>query len=252
MNILLTNDDGFDAPGLRALEAALLGLGTLWTVAPLSEQSAKSHALSMGEPIRALPRGDHGWAVTGTPADCVYLGVNKLLPTPPDIVISGINAGSNLATDVYYSGTVAGAREGACFGLRALAVSLWIQPGGAPNWQTAGTLARKVAAELLARPPLPGVLLNLNVPDVLEPRGLRVTRLGRRHYQPMVDAREDPRGRAYYWIGGDHDRFEGAPDSDGHVCEAGWATVTPLQLDHTALDVLDDLRANWQIEGSTP
>ncbi len=243
MNILLTNDDGYDAPGLRALEEALSGLGTIWTIAPLTEQSAKSHALSMREPIRALPRGERAWAVSGTPADCVYLGVNELLPARPDLVVSGINSGSNLATDVYYSGTVAGAREAACFGLRALSASLWIQPGQEPHWAVAGRFTRRVAEHLLAHPPTPGVLLNLNVPDVAEPRGLKVTRLGRRHYQPMVDVREDPRGRTYYWIGGGHDRFEGAADSDGHVCEAGWATVTPLQLDHTAVDLLDALRS---------
>lgn len=242
MNILLTNDDGYDAPGLRALEEALAGLGTIWTVAPLNEQSAKSHALSMRDPIRALPRGDHAWAITGTPADCVYLGVNELLPSAPDLVVSGINSGSNLATDVYYSGTVAGAREAACFGLRALATSLWMKPGQEPHWAVAGKYTRMVAEHLLARPPHPGVLLNLNVPDVAAPLGLRVTRLGRRHYLPMVDVRHDPRGRTYYWIGGDHARFEGAADSDGHVCEAGWATVTPLQLDHTAVDLLDGLR----------
>lgn len=249
VNILLTNDDGFDAPGLRALERAVAGLGTVWTIAPQTEQSAKSHALSMRDPIRAIERGSRQWAVTGTPADCVYLGVNQLLPSPPDIVISGINAGSNLATDVFYSGTVAGAREAACFGLRALAASLWISrrfnPGGEPHWETAGAWVRQVAERMLARPVRAGVLYNLNVPDLAEPRGLQLTTLGRRHYQPTVDARRDLRGQPYYWIGGDHDRFEGAADSDGHVCEAGWVTLTPLQLDHTAQDELAALRADW-------
>lgn len=247
MNILLTNDDGFDAPGLRALEAALQGLGTLWTVAPLTEQSAKSHALSMRDAIRALPRGPRAWAVTGTPADCVYLGVNELLPCRPDLVVSGINSGSNLATDVYYSGTVAGAREAACFGLRALATSLWVKPGQEPHWSVAGEYTRRVAESMLAAPPQPAVLYNLNVPDLLSPLGLRVSRLGRRHYQPMVDARQDPRGRAYYWIGGDHASFEGPADSDGHLTEEGWATVTPLQLDHTAVHLLDDLRSRLEL-----
>ncbi|MSP55174.1 MAG: 5'/3'-nucleotidase SurE [Myxococcales bacterium] len=245
MNILLTNDDGFDAPGLRALEHALEGLGTLWTVAPLSEQSAKSHALSMRDPIRALERGPRAFAVTGTPADCVYLAVNQLLPGPPDLVVSGINAGSNLATDVFYSGTVAGAREASCFGVRALAASLWISGGAEPHWAVAGRWVRQVAERMLSQPPTPGVLLNLNVPGVEHPRGLKLATLGRRHYLPTVAARQDLRGKPYYWIGGDHERFEGPPNSDGHLCEAGWVTLTPLQLDHTAHDVLAGLGRDW-------
>lgn len=245
VNILLTNDDGYDAPGLRVLEAALAGLGTLWTIAPQLEQSAKSHALSMRDAIRVTSRGERAWDVSGTPADCVYLGVHKLLPMRPDLVVSGVNAGSNLATDVYYSGTVAAAREAACIGIPALAVSLWMEPGYERQWSVAGAFARTVAERMLTLPATPGVLFNLNVPNTATPLGLRVATLGRRHYQPLVDARTDPRGRPYYWIGGDHERFEGADDSDGHLCEAGWATLTPLQLDHTATEMVDGLRTFW-------
>ncbi len=250
VNILLTNDDGYEAPGLRALERALQRLGTVWTIAPATEQSAKSHALSMRDPIRAHVRGPRAWAVTGTPADCVYLGVNELLPDRPDLVVSGINDGSNLATDVFYSGTVAGAREASCFGIRALAASLWISRRFSgdtqPHWDVAGAWVRRIAERMLARPVRPGVLLNLNVPDIAAPLGLKLTTLGRRHYQAVVDARKDLRGTPYYWIGGDHDRFEGPPDSDGHLCEAGWVTLTPLQLDHTAHDELAALRSEWK------
>lgn len=251
MNILLSNDDGFDAPGLRALERALAGLGTLWTIAPQLEQSAKSHALTMRDAIRVTRRGERQWDVSGTPADCVYLGVHGLLPVRPDVVVSGINAGTNLATDVYYSGTVAAAREATCMGIRALAASLWIEPGQPAQWDAAGAVVRGVVERIVTLPREPDVLYNLNVPNRAQPLGVRVARLGRRHYQALVDARTDPRGRPYYWIGGDHDRFEGGPDTDGPLCEAGWATLTPLQLEHTADRALDALHSLWPAPGTS-
>jgi 5'-nucleotidase len=244
MLILLSNDDGIEAPGLAALESAMADLGEVWTVAPATEQSAKSHSLTMHEPLRVIESGERRFAVTGTPADSVYLALHHLLPRRPDFVVSGINRGSNLGNDVVYSGTVAAAREAASFDIPAVAVSLWVK-GNAPHWATAQQVARQVVEEAMRRGLPRGVLLNLNVPDrpADELRGVRVAALGRRYYHASVSVNTDPRGRKYYWIGGDHDRFGDDPDTDGPLCEAGWSVVTPLHMDLTAHEELPGLRA---------
>lgn len=246
--LLLSNDDGIDAPGLHALEAAMAPIGEVWTVAPATEQSAKSHALTMHEPLRVLERGARRYAVSGTPADSVYLGTHHLLPGRPKLVVSGINRGSNLSNDVMYSGTVAAAREAASFGIPAVAVSLWVKTDR-PNWETAQRVAAHIVREVLERGLPSGILVNVNVPDVPADRlrGVRVAPLGRRWYHPSVAENTDPRGRKYYWIGGEHDRFDDLPETDGPLCEAGWAVVTPLHMDLTAHELLDDLRA-WKLE----
>lgn len=248
MLILLSNDDGIDAPGLVALEAAMSGLGAVWTVAPATEQSAKSHSLTMHEPLRVNAHGPHRYSVTGTPADSVYLATHHLLPGKPALVVSGINRGSNLSNDVMYSGTVAAAREAASFDIPAVAVSLWVRHA-APNWSTAQRVARQVVEETVRRGLPAGVLLNVNVPDVpwSELKGVRVAPLGRRWYHPSVHVNTDPRGRKYYWIGGDHDRFADLPETDGPLCEAGYAVVTPLHMDLTAQEILPALR-DWKLE----
>lgn len=249
MLLLLTNDDGIDARGLRALEEAVEGLGEVWTVAPATEQSAKSHALTMHDPLRVVRAGERRFAVTGTPADCVYLAVHHLLPGRPHLVVSGINRGANLATDVYYSGTVAAAREAATMNIPAVATSLWVA-GPDPHWETARRVVRPVVRQVLERGLPPGVVLNVNVPDrpVAALRGVRVATTGRRYYQPMVSRQTDPRGRDYFWIGGDHERFEPAPDADGPLCEEGFATISPLALDPTDHALLATLRT-WALSG---
>lgn len=237
MRILLSNDDGIEAAGLRALEEAAAPFGDVFVVAPSTEQSAKSHSFTMHEPLRVNGHGPNRWSVTGTPADAVYLALHGILPQRPDIVISGINRGSNLGTDVLYSGTVAAAREAASNDVPAIAVSLHI-PDGAEvlHWAT----AQLAVAQLLRRypdRPLPlGEVLNINVPNLpaSEVQGWRVAPLARRRYAVMVREQHDPRGRRYYWIGGPHDRFDGEPDADGPLCMAGFVTVTPMSLDTTA------------------
>jgi 5'-nucleotidase len=248
MRILCTNDDGIDAAGLSALEAAAAEFGEVWTVAPATEQSAKSHSFTMHDPLRVQQHGERRFSVTGTPADCTYLALHHLLPARPDLVLSGINRGSNLSNDVLYSGTVAGAREAAGVGIPALAASLWVR-SGQPRWDTAQAMVRLVTQRILRHGLPDRVLLNLNVPDVApgEIKGLRVAPLGRRWYAPAVEEKLDPRGRRYYWIGGDHERFDDAPESDGPLCEAGWAVVTPLQMDLTAHELLPALR-DWGLE----
>ncbi len=251
MNLLLSNDDGIAAPGLAALEAGLAELGSCWVLAPHQEYSAGSHALGLHRPLRVHPAGERRYAVEGSPADCVYLGLQHFLPERPDAVICGINRGANVSLDVYYSGTVAAAREAAMWGLPALSVSLFTDSGGPTgrlHWDSAAHFAQRVTAELLERGLGFEGLLNLNVPNLpLDTiKGLRVARLGRRSWSRVVDARQDIKDRPYYWIGGHHLGFEPIPDSDGPSVEAGWATLTPLRLDCTderAMDALSSWRA---------
>lgn len=243
MRILLSNDDGIDAPGLNVLAARLSAAHEVWVVAPATEQSAKSHSLTMREPLRVSERGPRRFAVTGTPADCVYVAVHDLLPEPPELVLSGINNGSNLGNDVYYSGTVAAAREAVLHGHPAIAISL--QRGEAtpePFWDTAAAIAAQLVERAEALPPR--ILLNVNVPNLPLPRirGLKACRLGERIYAPAVERRTDPRGGAYVWIGGPHLRFEGGDDADGIAIGEGWVSVTPLDPDATDRGALQQIR----------
>lgn len=246
--LLLSNDDGIEAEGLRALEGAAADLGDVWTVAPATEQSARSHALTMHEPLRIARVGEQRYSVTGTPADSVYLGVHHLLPRRPQLLLSGINRGSNLSNDVVYSGTVAAAREAATVDIPAVAVSLWVRSDD-PHWETAQAVAKRVARKVIEQGLPSRTLLNVNVPDVplAELRGIRIAPLGRRYYHFAVAEKTDPRGRKYYWIGGDHDRFEDLPDTDGPLCEGGYAVVTPLQMDLTAHEMMATVRT-WGLE----
>jgi len=242
MRVLLSNDDGIDAPGLHALERALQPLGEVVVVAPATEQSAKSHSLTMHRPLRVRDAGEGRYAVTGTPADAVYLALHHLVDGPVDLVVSGINRGANLGSDVHYSGTVAAAREACLHGVPSMAVSARLLQGSA-RFDTAGHVALQVARRLAAAPLPAGVFLNVNVPPVAPDQlgGLRAARLGQRTYAHAVDERTDPRGGAYYWIGGPHLAFEGGDDTDGAVVEAGCASLTPLSADPTQPDQLEAL-----------
>lgn len=247
MRLLLSNDDGVHAPGLAALAEGLSVDHEVWVVAPATEQSAKSHSFTMHDPLRVQQLGDRRYAVSGTPADCVYVAVHGLLEHRPQAVISGVNRGSNLGSDVHYSGTVAAAREGTLQGLPAVAVSLSRpDPGQPARWDTAVDVAARVVHALQQSPPHRGVFWSVNVPNlpITEVRGLKVCRLGERVYAPKVDRRTDPRGREYVWIGGPHVRFEGGDDADGNAVEAGWATITPLSAAITAFDDMERLR-DW-------
>lgn len=254
MLILVTNDDGIDAPGLDALARALTALGRVLVVAPSQERSAQSHALTMHEPLRVLPRGADRFACTGQPADCVYLGVHHLCPERPALVVSGVNRGSNIGDDVHYSGTVGAAEEAALMGIPALAVSLHTDPAQAPDhhYATAALFALRVARRFVTEPLGPRVFLNLNVPDrpFDQVRGLRVARLGRREYQPLVAGARDPRGREYFWVGGEPKGFDVAEGTDGHAFAQGYATLTPLHPDLTHEPSLGRLQA-WSLPDET-
>lgn len=247
MRVLLSNDDGVHARGLGALAAAFAG-DEVWVVAPDREQSASSHAISLHRPLRIGEVGPRRFAVDGTPTDAVYVGMNHLLRDHrPDVVVAGINHGPNLGNDVLYSGTVAAAMEGALLGCHALAVSLACPPPHdfGPAAAFAATLARRLVAAAPARP----VLFNVNVPRG-PVKGYRFARLGRRDYGNAVVEKTDPRGRKYYWIGGEGGaRHEDLAGSDCNaVLEEGLVAVTPLQLDWSHEGLLVEL-GGWELEG---
>jgi 5'-nucleotidase len=232
--ILISNDDGVASPGIHALADAVRDLGEVWIIAPDREQSAQSHALTMHKPLRAHEVGERTFGISGTPADCVYLGLHRLMPYKPDIVLSGINRGSNLGNDVFYSGTFAAAMEGCLQGVPSIAFSLHMK-FSEEAFTTAKYVAHALTGRVLSESLPARVLLNVNIPSVprSELKGIRPAVLGVREYEDMVDARQDPRGRPYYWIGGAHDFFAPIPDSDGPLVEQGWATVTPIRPDLT-------------------
>lgn len=237
--VLLTNDDGFLAPNLRALRDELQSWAQVIVVAPESEQSATSHALTLHRPLRLREAEPAVFALDGTPADCVYVGLHsprKPLPRRPDLVVSGLNHGLNLGADVFYSGTVGGAREGALRGIPALACSAASKVDRGAAAAFASRVARQVLAVargvVSARRPL---LFNLNIPPGAGPWALRATVLGSRLYADQVIHAQDPRGRDYLWIGGAPERHEEIPGSDTEAHELGHASLTPLLLDLTHL-----------------
>jgi 5'-nucleotidase len=244
--ILATNDDGFDAPGLRALVAALETVGRVVVAAPDREQSAASHALTIRLPLRVWQAAPDRFRVEGTPADCVHLGVFNLTERrDPDLVVSGINRGLNVGDDVTYSGTVAGALEGALLGLPAVAVSAAIDASGNAPYEAAAAFAARLAARLLEDPLPRGVFLNVNVPAG-PVRGVRVTRQGTRAYRAAVVERLDPAGRPYYWIAGAETTPAGEPDGDHRAIEEGYVSVSPLHANMTHEGSLRRVRA-WDL-----
>ncbi len=247
MRVLLSNDDGVHSPGLRALAAAFEG-DEVWVVAPDREQSASSHAISLHRPLRMQEVRPRWYAVDGTPSDAVYMGLNLVLRAArPDVVVSGVNHGPNLANDVHYSGTVAAAMEGALLGVNAVAVSLAFPPPHDP--EPAARFAAALARRIVSNPPPAPILLNVNVPPG-PIRGYRFVRLGRRAYGNEVVEKTDPRGRKYYWIGGEGGPTnEDIPGSDCNTATAeGLVAITPLHLDSTHDAVLQELR-NWTVPG---
>jgi len=246
--ILVSNDDGHMAEGLQALVGALEGLGEVWVAAPEVEQSASSHAISIHRPLRLREVRPRWFAVDGTPTDCSYIGINHLLKDRrPALMVSGINHGPNLADDITYSGTVAAAMEASLLGVPAIAFSLVARHGF--DFGPAARFARQLVTTALRQPRLPHLLVNVNVPGQGEPKGYAVTRLGKHSYGFDVIEKEDPRGRKYYWIGGNEYQHEDIPGSDCNaVLREGLISITPLHLDLTAHDLAAEL-ARWSVEG---
>jgi 5'-nucleotidase len=242
MKILLSNDDGYQAPGIICLAEHLATLAEVTVVAPERDRSGASNSLTLDNPIRSRQMDNGFVSVDGTPTDCVHLAITGLLESEPDMVISGINAGANLGDDVIYSGTVAAAMEGRFLGFPALAVSM-----ASHNPQYFETAARVVLALVahLQREPLPSdTILNINVPDLPweQIKGFKPTRLGHRHKAEPVIKTTDPRGRPIYWIGPAGAEQDAGPGTDFHAVNIHFVSVTPIQVDltrHQAIENID-------------
>jgi 5'-nucleotidase len=252
VRILLTNDDGVYAPGLRALRTELLNLGAVTVVAPATEQSAVGHSITLLTPLLVQEVRDDqnrfmGWAVEGRPADCVKLALMELLPEAPDVVVSGLNAGANAGINVLYSGTVAAAIEGAFFRRVSIAVSLEYTRPQPLDFPRAAELARGVIEQILAHAPAPGTLFNVNIPSPERGpvRGIRVLPQNVAPYLETFDRRLDPRGRIYFWSNPGFCCPEPHPDTDVTALQEGYITVTPLQFDLTHGERLREMGA-WQ------
>ncbi len=253
--ILVTNDDGIYAPGIYALYTAMSELGDAYVVAPDSEQSAVGHAITISDPLRVKEFEKNGsffgWAVNGTPADCVKLAIKAILDIRPDLVVSGINKGSNTATNVIYSGTVSAATEGTIMGIPSIAFSLTTFQK--INLSPASEIA-KFIARLVLRHGLPkDTLLNVNIPPLPrdEIRGIKLTRQGKARYEETFEKRVDPMNRVYYWLGGSKVVMDTEEDIDDIAIMNGYVSVTPLHFDLTdyrGLEVLKQWR--WDIDNS--
>jgi 5'-nucleotidase len=244
--ILVSNDDGIRAEGVSVLAERLSDLAEIVVAAPDRERSATSHALTLARPLRADEVKPGYFAIDGTPADCVYLGVLHLCPRKPALVVSGINHGLNLGSDFFYSGTVAGAVEAAIRGVPSFAISL--ERGPREGFVAAAHFAHALARAILEHGLPSNTLLNVNVPNHGSPRGYRWTRLGQRLYQDRVDVRTDLRGRRYFWIGGSELEVEDDAESDATAVRQSVVSVTPLDLDLTSHVLLSTL-PGWRLPG---
>lgn len=237
MRILISNDDSIYAPGINALYRAVQDLGEVHVVAPAAEQSAVGHAITLSDPIKTRPvyrNGElFGYAVAGTPADCVKLAVCALLPAPPELIISGINLGPNAGISVIYSGTVSAATEGTVLGITSIAISL--NTFSDPIWETATTLARRIVKHALDNPLPQGVLLNVNIPNLPlgQVKGFVATRMGRSRFVETFHKRTDPRGNVYYWMDGEMQLVGDPEGTDLQAVENGYVSLTPIHFDLT-------------------
>lgn len=232
--ILVSNDDGVRSEGLLALSGALKELGTVYVVAPDRERSAASHSLTLTHPLRVEKLGPRVYSVDGTPTDCINLGVNGILRGKRiDLLVSGINKGANLGDDITYSGTVSAAMEGTILGIPSIAVSLVTRSKF--RFDVASEFAVAVARRVMQQRLPEDTLLNVNVPNVSRENitGVRVTRMGKRIYGDVIVEKRDPRGRKYYWIGGDYLSNEEVPGSDLEAVEENYVSITPIHLDLT-------------------
>lgn len=244
MRILLSNDDGYFAPGIEILAHALAPIADITVVAPERDRSGASNSLTLDRPLM-LRRAANGFHfVNGTPTDCVHLAVTGMLDHLPDMVISGINRGANMGDDTVYSGTVAAATEGFLLGVPSLAVS--IDSHKAEHFETAAQVALNLVERFLCRALPEPLLLNVNVPDVAPEalRGLRVTRLGKRHRAEPVIRQLNPRNETVYWVGAAGAAQDAGEGTDFHAVAQGYASVTPLQIDLTHAGQISMVR-NW-------
>ncbi len=245
MLILVSNDDGVYSKGIRALAAALRKVADVVVVAPDREKSAASHSLTLHRPLRVSKISPKVYSVDGTPTDCITLGIYGILKRKPDLIISGINKGGNLGDDVHYSGTVSAAIEGAIAGVPSVAMSLVARDKYifGPAAEFAVKIAKKVYKEGLPK----GMILNVNVPNLAESdlKGYAWTKLGKRNYGDIIVEKMDPRGKTYYWLGGDETGFEDIEGSDCNAILSRKITITPLQMDMTSHGFIKKFQA-WR------
>lgn len=252
MRILLTNDDGLWAEGIKQIRRCLEEIAEVIVVAPEKQQSASGHGITIHKPLRAEKihfknSNSIGYAVNGTPSDCVKLAVQVLLKDqPPDLVVSGINLGPNLGTDILYSGTVSGALEGIINGVPAMAISLATHDK--PNFNYTAKFGRYMVEKILSSKVSQDTLLNINVPGLSkkEIAGVSITRLGHRKYENVFETRFDPRGKEYYWLGGEVLDVDKEPETDIYAIQNGFISITPIQFDLTNYKMMDLLN-NWSI-----
>ena len=254
-SLLLCNDDGIYADGMHHLYHALRPSHTCTIIAPDRERSAAGHAITLTDPIKTKEiyhdEERYGLAVSGTPADCIKLALCHLhKKNPPALVVSGINLGSNLGISVLYSGTVSAASEAVILGIPGVAISLCTYEN--PEWETAAYVAQEVTRRLIEDPLPQGVLLNVNVPNLPlhALKGLRRAHMGKSRFVERFSAHRDPQGNQYYWLDGDMQCLEDDPNADVHVVQAGYASLTPIHINLTAQDSLDQL-ADWNTEYHT-
>jgi 5'-nucleotidase len=243
MNILLSNDDGYQATGLIRLAEQLSTVGEIVVVAPDQDRSGASNSLTLVNPIRARTMENGFIRVDGTPTDCVHLAITGLLKQEPDLVVSGINAGPNMGDDVIYSGTVAAATEGRFLGLPAIAISM--NSHSPVHFETGARVAETLVSKLINEPLTENVILNVNVPDIpfSELKGMVSTRLGHRHKAEPVIQSQDPRGQTIYWVGPAGAEQDAGPGTDFYAVRQGYVSVTPLHVDltrHNALQKVDE------------
>lgn len=251
MRILVTNDDGIDAPGIHALADALKEIGEVTVVAPLKEQSAVGHGITMMIPLRVIEYKKlgsfFGYAVNGTPADCVKMGIRNIMKTPPDLVVSGINHGSNTAINIIYSGTVSAAREAAIMDVPSIAISLTNHMP--KSFTYAGQVAKMLALKMKGKDLPLGTLLNVNVPDLPENdiKGIQLTKQGKSKWDDLYEERVDPYGRNYYWLTGNLLEVDKEIDTDQAAIAQGYVSVTPIHFDLTDYETFERMK-NWKIE----
>jgi 5'-nucleotidase len=244
IKILVSNDDGVHSKGLHILAAALNALGEVYVVAPDRERNAAGHALTLHKPLRVERLEERVYSISGTPTDCINLGI-RIMKGKPHLVVAGINKGENLGDDVTYSGTVSAAMEGTLLGMPSFSVS--IAGEGDYHFDTAAQFAERLAAQVLKQGLPKDTLLNVNVPNLPKEKikGVKLTCLGKRAYEDVIVEKVDPRGKKYYWIAGNRIIFEGRSNTDFQALQAGKISVTPLKLDLTDYETLDQIKS-WE------
>ena len=244
-NILITNDDGIQSVALETLEKHLSTIANVTVIAPDRERSAVSHSLTLHHPLRVTEIDEHHFMVDGTPTDCVLLGVLEFVKVRPDLLISGINIGPNLGDDITFSGTVAAAFEGTLLGIPSFAISVTAR--GKADFEPAAKFAVTLAKKILKQGLPKETLLNVNVPPIPENKikGVKIVRQGKRIYRDNIIKKTDPRGRHYYWIGGEEPLYVPEPGTDFEAIENGFISITPLQLNWTNQRIINALKG-WK------